>query len=399
MRPSKSDVVDLAAERRKRARRRLRPKPALFFTLFLILIAGFLLYTILNRDSLTDNPVSKLVESLSFSFGNGETATVFNYDQDIKNNVQVFKNGLAVLSQKRLSVYDGSGEEQVGEAISFQNPVLRVNGNHLLIFDRNGIHLYGYKGYEKRIVTENLGGILNAKLNSDGRYVVLAREAGYTGVATVYGADDTALYKWKSADQLVTDVALSANAEQLVAATVKQDGVNTVGEIRIYSTRDDSGQPTHSFTQLDGLPLAVDYKSKSIIASLWEHEMVLLNTDCEEIARYSWEGKILRSYCLTGDGIVLQVSQYETEGGSTVIVLNNEGKVLAEQDFSVDIIGISAESDKLALLTHDACAVYTKALEQLGSVQVPNDARSVIVLQDGSVFLLGRDGATLMNLN
>ncbi|MCL2546670.1 MAG: DUF5711 family protein [Oscillospiraceae bacterium] len=393
------NVVDLNKERKKRARKPFRPLRSLLSAIFIFVVVGLVLYAVINRDQLQGNPMLAFFERLNIPFQReGEPADQFIYDRNLRNSVQVYRNGLVILSPARLAVHDVSGREQVSIAVNMPNPVLRVGDNALLSFDRGGQALLIHRRYELRRSEVFEHGIINAHMNVDGRYLLITRQPGYAAVITVYNADDRRMYQWFSAAQFVVDAALSPHANAIAVATVRQDGIAALGEVRLFNARDDSGEPAYVFSQPDGVPLAVTYRRGNVIATLWEDELILLDNQAREIARWGWSGQVLRSFSFGGDYIVLQVSRYQSEGGSTIVVLDNDGNVIAEKAFGEDIIDLDAGGGKIALLTRDAGVVYSTRLEELGVVMIEPDERGVIVRDDGSLVLLGQRAARVISI-
>ena len=107
----------------------------LIFCTILVYIAVFL---VLNTSYFTRDNLHRVVFSLKQALSGEETEDVLLFEDSGENMYGIFKDGLVVLSNRSLSVYDASGSLLSETGIHFYEPVLRVSEHYILCFDRGG---------------------------------------------------------------------------------------------------------------------------------------------------------------------------------------------------------------------------------------------------------------------
>lgn len=174
----------------------------LIFCTILVYIAVFL---VMNTSYFTRDNLHRVVFSLKQALSGEETEDVLVFEDSGENMYGIFKDGLVVLSNRSLSVYDASGSLLSETGIHFYEPVLRVSEHYILCFDRGGSGLllcdsFGIvreKSFEKDDYSYS---ILDAQFGAGGKISVITDSPNAKGVVYVYSEMLEELYEFSSVD-------------------------------------------------------------------------------------------------------------------------------------------------------------------------------------------------------
>ncbi len=102
-----------------------------------LLLALLLFGLILNIDKINGDDFKRLGARISYGFG-GELPTAENiaFTDGESLNVVPYKDGVGVVADDRLKVYDSTGMEFFNTQLVMNNPSISATARLLLVFDR-----------------------------------------------------------------------------------------------------------------------------------------------------------------------------------------------------------------------------------------------------------------------
>lgn len=155
-------------------------------------------------------------------------------------------NYFYVLSQENLNVFSVSGKKVFEYFHGFENPVLKTSSTRALLYNqgKKTLLIFNLSGLKQTLEFENE--IITATISDSGKFAVATHADGYASKVTVYSKNyQKHLYEWFSAEEVVTDIALSKRANKLAVATYKSNSGEFDSKIQVLKF----DSPTPKFTQ------------------------------------------------------------------------------------------------------------------------------------------------------
>lgn len=140
-----------------------------------------------------------------------------SYLDDESRQAALFKDGLAIVANDKLRIYDSTGLEFFSTSAVMLNPVLQTTPKQVLVFDRGDGSLQVYNSFDQVFALELEEPIINASLNDSGALIVAHKAEGYKSQLTLYDTGFNERYKWYSAGSYLLDVDVYGNCKQFAA--------------------------------------------------------------------------------------------------------------------------------------------------------------------------------------
>ena len=164
----------------------------------LLLIGLILLVFLLNLGSLNGDDLRRFAARVSFGL-HGQALIEdgrISYLDDESRQAALFKDGLAIVANDKLKIYDSTGLEFFSTSAVMLNPVLQTTPKQVLVFDRGDGSLQVYNSFDQVFALELEEPIINASLNDSGALIVAHKAEGYKSQLTLYDTGFNERYKW-----------------------------------------------------------------------------------------------------------------------------------------------------------------------------------------------------------
>lgn len=307
---------------------------------------------------------------------------------------------LLVCSGSGIWLYAPTGGLYLEDACSLAHPVVAATDTAALIYDAGGSDLYVYRDREQvfSLTTEANRSILSASLSRQGLLTVVTQASGLKGAATVYDPSFQPLWGVNLSSRFITDAVLSPDGSTLALATAGQTGGIYDSQIAFYSsnrTDADSQTPDAVCSLGNNTVLALDWQS-DVLRVLGEDSLDLVSKDGALIASYSYGGRYLKGFSLSGgDFSTLLLGRYRAGTDAQLITVDDQGGELAALPLNQQIISLSSAGRYVSLLTPDGLSIYTQELELYHDMSATQGVRKLLQRSDGSVFLISAETARL----
>ena len=138
--------------------------------------------------------------------------------------VTALSDARAVIGTKEgINVYSHSLKSEKSAAFSGENPVIKHNGDKILVFHKGSEKAFFMNG-KKNIPITASGNILTGAVNENGYFALLTEEKGFKAEIVVYDKNGEEFYKWHSAENFVTDITLSPSNTAFAASDRAESG-------------------------------------------------------------------------------------------------------------------------------------------------------------------------------
>lgn len=325
-----AQLSDIDKIRKKRRRKVILGRALL---LLLLTCAGVAVYAV--KDEVSAAGITNFFQDKVVSAGRG-SGYPMDFAGDQLRGTYAVDNNLAVLTDSNLYFYNDTGKEIRSIQHKYSNPVVRVNGRRILLYDRGG----------KKLRVESLSRTLGQKELEYPIYAGTISSRGEVAVATgaqrrlsemsVYDhlLTEPAKYKFKSAENYITDLEFSKNGKEIAVASVNVGGGELVSTLQTFKLdKEDhvgetklAGDLIHSLSAVDG--------GFSVIT---DKRTLLFSPACETLAEYDYNYRVLASFdCGETGYTALFFGDYRESQRGELVLLGEDGAELWRKEVSVN---------------------------------------------------------------
>ena len=156
-----------------------------------------------------------------------------------------YKGGILCANMNHLSYIDSSGSVAWEQDTVIVDPILKAEGNYILLAERgrNKICLYN----DKKLVyeTEDPDIIESANVSSNGDAVIITDKASYKGGISVYNKSGAQIFSWASGSDSVISADISSSSRRVAVALLNTDA-NAKSAIQLFNVN-----KTNSYAKVD----------------------------------------------------------------------------------------------------------------------------------------------------
>ena len=326
-----------------------------------------------------------------------------SFEVGASNRYAAFDDGLLVVSEGGLTLYDLEGGQKAFLQTTLPTPILSA-GESLCVCFSPGSGSFAAVGTGGEIVLDETlsGTIIDADVSEDGYLAYVAAESGYKAVVTVLNRNQEAMFRFTARSKYLNSCAISPEGTYLALATLGEKNGQFESGVTILRTdtevEDLSAEDSAALQTSFGSRVIYDLKfiDETHLLAVTESDLCFLDTKGAVLQTVPLEGETLLSYDVSGKGFVSLVLQRTGAGGQTrLLSLSETGETLGSLTVTERFCGLSAEDSYIALLTEKSLYIYDKKLKQFFRADNLYDATGVLAREDGTALLLGRGTAYL----
>lgn len=384
--------------RKKRVHRESRI-PRWIYKIILILILCVLTMLVwFNRSNLTPNNVVEWVQNrvVGMGIGDGYPAKIAG-NFVLSGNFKSVNKEVAIVSDIAVTALNTTAKVVVSRQHSFSKPVMKVNGNRMLIYNLGGKG-YQLEGQSKTLVkTNGQENILAGALASNGRYALLTESSGYFGLLTAYTDDNKAQSNYWFSEYYPTAVALNAGGTKAaVTAVSAKDGGLTSAVYLLNLNSEKTVAPFAVFSE--NMMLDIAYCDDGTVVAVGDKLTMVINSNQSTKINFDYQGSQLSSYCVDSSRTALSLSPYKDAASGRVVVLDKTGKAAVSLNFEQKIKSVSLYGDTVAALVGGQVHFYSVTTgSATGTCIAGSDATAIALCDENSVYILGVSEIRLAN--
>ncbi len=298
-------------------------------------------------------------------------------------------DGFAAASEVLCRLYGSGGETLCSAARSYPQAQIAGAGGFAAVWSEGETGLTILRDGEPADLSFS-GGVTAADINQEGVCAVLAGENGYKGSVSVVRGDGTALYRVYIGSGYPVDTDISPDSRRVGILCLTSGG----SSVSIYGT--DREVSIAEVLLPDCACFDLEYLSDGRILLVSSEKLTFLKGDGSLLGEYAFQGQFLKDYSCAGSGFVtLLLGKYRAGSGGKLLLLDTEGKLLAEKEVSAEVNGISASEKRLAVCFSDETVIYDSALAELGRLQSTAGIQEAVMRSDGAAIIISGGGAAI----
>jgi hypothetical protein len=387
-------IVSIDARRAGARRTQRHPVRTLFYVLFFAAVLGGVVLFVTYRGSLSAGTFADLFSRIRFTVSqtDEQTAGAFSYDDDPLARFAPFQGGLVMLSGDRLEIFAPSGREKYGVTCQFDNPALAVSDRTVLAYDRGGVSFLLTDNGTTLLKSDWDGVILSACMNRQGFFALISDAVGYASVVTVFDDRQTEIYKWYFRSQYALDASLSPSGTLLALVSAGQEDSRFMGRVTLLNTALE--QPVAVRDLPDALPVGTGFLGEKLFYVVTEESASFYNEKGELLLDWPFGSRRLLRYGASEDGY-LALSLEDGRSDVSELVVLDSGGARAQLPVLGRLDALSVSGSWVGALANGQARIYSAALTEKGEPFAPSGVRTLIMREDGSALLLGREGLSV----
>ncbi len=385
IRPDLENLINIGKRRKGPGKLMIR---LTILTLLLAIVVSLLIF----GAQFGSGRIRRFFTSLGTSDG---SVVEYSFDDGQKNIYAAYQNSLAAVTGYGLTTFNSAGEEVGTIQHVYSTPLLQAGNQLVMVCDIGLSQLTVMDSAGDAVLDlQSKGTFLDANLSYGDTLSCIELNDGYRSVLSVYDHNQNRIFRWYSSSSYFNQCAVSDDASYLCAVRLGNDGNQFESTAVLFRTTME--EPIAEVSVGEQLIHEVCFLNYSTIAVIGENSTVFLNCDGEVLNEYDYGAAHLRGYSISQDGfIVLSLNMYQAGNQYSVVTLNTKGEKLAEQYIGEEVISLSSAGKYSAVLTPTKLLIYNEKLTLYASTEELQSVSSVVMLEDGSVILLGGGSGTL----
>ena len=158
-----------------------------------------------------------------FAYGTGSGSGTIRYEASTANRFAALDGGVAILSDRELTVLRDDGTEVCRLSLSLGSPALAECRGRALAYDVGGTELYVVDISGEKIHLSLDGAITAAALNGSGYLAVTAEAPNCKSAVSVYDPSGTEIFLFKSAQRFLSTASVTEDGKTLAAVALGQE--------------------------------------------------------------------------------------------------------------------------------------------------------------------------------
>ncbi len=181
---------------------------------------------------------------------------------------------------------------------SVVDPILKAEGDFILIAQRDGTKICLYEGNKLLYDTDTDGSILNCSVSSNGDAVAVVDRNAYKGAFSVYNKNGSEIYKWSSGSDLILSADISSGSRRVAAATLNTDS-KVKSSVLLFNINKENSYAGREFN--DTILFDIVFSDDNINA-FGDNAMIGMNTSGSVLYDKRFDDVELVNYAMDGKG-------------------------------------------------------------------------------------------------
>lgn len=293
-----------------------------------------------------------------------------------------FQRGVLVANSGNISYYKSDLKCQLEMPGFDGQPVIHTNGNYALVAYTNTPNARLINGSDSVPVTGS-GKIVSSYVNKNGYFALVMTEDGYKNQISVFNNDGKLIYKWHSAENYITSVALSPDNKNLAAATISFTENGFDSGIMMFDLA--QNQPNSGQHQSDNLIMNIEFVSNSRLVAIGDKNTVYYKKNGKLADTVNYSGKKLITFDVSDNGRVILAFAKDDSAMSScdVFSYNAKGREAGHYETEGRILSVSCCDDRLLVAKDSEFELLTDKCRKVNSVSVVRDLKKSVLFNKG----------------
>lgn len=240
-----------------------------------------------------------------------------------------YQGGLLCVTENSINLFSNKGEKKWSTPIQISNPVLRVKGSYILLFEQGGRKFLVYKNKNFVFEAQAKNNILMGNISSSGDTIFATDKEYYKGAVSVYNNSGEEIYQRNFGNESVISADISDSRK--IAVSLMNVTNQVVSTVVYFDVFDEEEKERVSYENT--IIYDLDFVGNTLFAYA-DDKLIALNERGKQEWIHNFDGKNLKHY--QKDKSDVSVLLFDNNNNSEFSVINSSGK--EKQKIKTEII-------------------------------------------------------------
>ena len=358
--------------------------------LCIILLAVFAAVSLLTDSSLLSSEnllffAKDMTTSLTQRESVARDTLVYSSDED--NCYALFRDGLAVLSDDKLTVFTATGRESYFKYTALATPRLCPSGRYLLAYDLGGRSYSLYNSFDCVESGTTDSPIRAVTAANNGSYCIVTDGVEYASLVTLYN-ERFRVAAYYNLNEYTLCADLTEDGSRLLLASLSsQSGRMTT---HLMLSRTDESTPDAEWTVTDAYPVAACWTQSGNVMLLSTDFVAWYDQKGNELTRYTFLTGDVLSYRTSDEGCVLLCRANAYDASIRLLAFDKDGNEVYNVTVESGVSDVAYVDGALAVLTDSELRLYRQSdAERYQTISFKGSYRSLLALSEREYLLCG----------
>lgn len=355
----------------------------IFFLLITAVLVLALLFAAKSIGDLTSGGTDNNSPEVSTSLKPGE-GFPYRIEPNSVKDIALCDGSLLLLKNDSTVLLSSTANEMSVLSHDLLNPVMRINGNHIILFDLDSGRFKIRTGNIEKKSYELSDKIITGAIGEKGNYAVAAYDSDVASKFIAYSETNDEIYKWNFKNEYVSDIALSDNGNSAVVSTVFSAEGELSSKIYVFSFK--QKKPENVFDFPSSAIVRIYFVNDNVVA-YGDNVRAFLKKGKEKTDVQNLGADKINGICVAPDGKnLLSVSKYGSSSLSEIKLFGPGNKPLSEPlELDRNVRHVDCDGKHTAVLSENEILVYNNRAKLVGSAKADGSPKKVL-LSGNSVF-------------
>ena len=273
------------------------------------------------------------------------------YVADENNIFLGYREYLAMVNEKELTVYDTSGGVAHSQELSYAEPAMTASEKYLLVYDKSGTS-YSVHSYFATEHSEELDyPVLKASVSNSGIYALATKSKDHVGAVFIYNGSFKLMNRILK-NKYISAIDLTDSGDEIIicAYAVNEQG-GIVSEITLLPTS--ANESRLVFTIDSAMVYECRYLENGGFLLVCSDGVRFYDSGGKEVSTLTYNGERVNKYITGRKGALLVLSREDSPDSIRVLCYGADASVKRSLTFEGNVIGVYRQGDYVYALYSD----------------------------------------------
>lgn len=302
----------------------------------------------------------------------------YSINSNLVRDMRMLGPDILLLTDESVTVLDSSGREVSRLPHAYKRPVMDLRAGRLIVYDRGGRKLRLQNRNKILLEKELEADIITCAIGRSGNFAVATRENNAASLLTVYDKNINEVFKWRSSNDYIMDIALSDDGKY--AAAVVTGSASGKLYSKTYVFEFSKTQPLSELEYAETALFDVSFSGRTTIQVTGDTLRGVIQNRTQKAEPVSFGTNELRSFSASEDGLsAVVLAEYGSMNANDLIVYDKDGQEKFRQSFSQEVRWVSCDGSNTAVLLAGSVQTFDAKGRRIGNFAVRSDALRVLV--------------------